>query len=184
MCTKPTLVWFKHSGGDPHASAQSASVILADPNTDVFQHLIKTYQGVADKYIESYLWVKKCIEKGSLVYTPLVYKNPGGRRPGEEYVSPAIRSLFHKPIINFARRTQFTEQDEQHLCNWIAAKIPYKETGGRTGNRLYQQLCDLVSTKPPASFRTGFSSVCILPERGPRICMGCSSYLAILEREV
>ncbi|KAF8807554.1 hypothetical protein BYT27DRAFT_7189632 [Phlegmacium glaucopus] len=113
-----------HSGGDPHASAQSARVILADPNTDVFQHLIKTYQGVADKYIESYLWVKKCIEKGTVVYTPLVYKNPGGRRPGEE-------------------RTQFTEQDENNLCDWIAAKIPYKETGGRTGNRLYQQLCDL-----------------------------------------
>ncbi|KDR85148.1 hypothetical protein GALMADRAFT_233800 [Galerina marginata CBS 339.88] len=113
-----------HSGGDPHASAQSARVILADPNTDVFHHLVKTYQGVPDKYIESYLWVKKCIEKGSVVYTPLVYKNPGGRRPGEE-------------------RTQFTEEDEEHLCNWIAAKIPYKETGGRTGNRLYQQLCDL-----------------------------------------
>ena len=39
---------------------------------------------------------------------------------------------------------QFTEEDEEHLCSWIAAKIPYKETGGRTGNRLYQQLCDLV----------------------------------------
>lgn len=23
-------------------------------------------------------------------------------------------------------------------------KIPFKETGGRTGNRLYQQLCDMV----------------------------------------
>ncbi|KAH9486777.1 hypothetical protein JR316_0000842 [Psilocybe cubensis] len=115
-----------HSGGDPQASAQSARVILADPNTEVFQHLVKTYQGVSDKYIESYLWVKKCIEKGSVVFTPLVYKNPGGRRPGEE-------------------RTQFTDQDEEHLCNWIAAKIPYKETGGRTGNRLYQQLCDLSS---------------------------------------
>ncbi|KAF9480076.1 hypothetical protein BDN70DRAFT_878123 [Pholiota conissans] len=113
-----------HSGGDAMASAQSARVILADPNTEVFHHLVKTYQGVADKYIESYLWVKKCIEKGAVVYTPLVYKNPGGRRAGEE-------------------RTQFTEQDEEHLCNWIAAKIPYKETGGRTGNRLYQQLCDL-----------------------------------------
>ena len=33
-----------------------------------------------------------------------------------------------------------------HLCNWIASKIPFKETGGRTGNRLYQQLCDMVST--------------------------------------
>ncbi|KIJ68276.1 hypothetical protein HYDPIDRAFT_106448 [Hydnomerulius pinastri MD-312] len=113
-----------HSGGDPTASPQSARVILADPNTEVFQHLVKSYQGVPDKYIESYLWVKKCVEKGALVYTPLVYKNPGGRRPGEE-------------------RTQFSEEDEERLCQWIATKIPYKETGGRTGNRLYQQLCEM-----------------------------------------
>lgn len=63
--------------------------------------------------------------------------------------------MTNKP---FARRTQFTEQDEQHLCNWIAAKIPYKETGGRTGNRLYQQLCDLVSPKLPANFHIGFTA--------------------------
>ncbi|KAF8272888.1 hypothetical protein EI94DRAFT_1716959 [Lactarius quietus] len=115
-----------HSGGDATASAQTARVILADPNTEIFQHLVKNYQGVPGKYVESYLWVKKCIEKGTVVYTPLVYKNPGGRRPGEE-------------------RTQFTEEDEERLCNWIAAKIPYKETGGRTGNRLYQQLCDMAN---------------------------------------
>ncbi|KAI0824274.1 hypothetical protein BC628DRAFT_1339733 [Trametes gibbosa] len=115
-----------HSGGDPTASAQSARVILADPNTDIFNHLVKTYQGEAEKYVESYLWVKKCIEKGQVIYTPVVYKNPGGRRPGEE-------------------RTQFTQEDEKHLCDWIAAKIPYKETGGRTGNRLYQQLCEMSS---------------------------------------
>ncbi len=54
-------------------------------------------------------------------------------------------------MANFRdRRTQFTEQDEEHLCNWIAAKIPYKETGGRTGNRLYQQLCEMVSDSPEA----------------------------------
>lgn len=47
--------------------------------------MVKVYQGIPDKYIESYLWVKKCVEKGAVVYTPLVYKNPGGRRPGEEY---------------------------------------------------------------------------------------------------
>ncbi|KAF9056321.1 hypothetical protein BJ165DRAFT_1432603 [Panaeolus papilionaceus] len=123
-----------HSGGDPHASAQSARVILADPNTEAFHHLVKTYQTIPDKYVESYLWVKKSIEKGVVVYTPLVYKNPGGRRPGEE-------------------RTHFTEDDEEHLCNWIAAKIPYKETGGRTGNRLYQQLCDL-STDPDYAWVT------------------------------
>jgi len=61
-------------------------VILADPNTEIFQHLVKNYQGVPGKYVESYLWVKKCVEKGVVVYTPLVYKNPGGRRPGEECV--------------------------------------------------------------------------------------------------
>ncbi|EMD41779.1 hypothetical protein CERSUDRAFT_102174 [Gelatoporia subvermispora B] len=115
-----------HSGGDPTASAQSARVVLADPNTEVFQHLVKTYQGEPDKYVESYLWVKKCIEKGQVIYTPVVYKNPGGRRPGEE-------------------RTQFTGEDEENLCQWIAAKIPYKETGGRTGNRLYQQLCEMAT---------------------------------------
>ena len=86
----------KHSGGDPTASAQSAGVILADPNTEVFNHLVKMYQGVQDKYVESYLWVKKCVEKGAIVYTPLVYKNPGGRRPGEEYV-PSSTSP-HEPL--------------------------------------------------------------------------------------
>ena len=70
---------------------QSATVILADPNTDIFGHLVKTYQGVSDTYIESYLWVKKCIEKGQVVYTPLVYKNPGGRRPGEEYAMRILK---------------------------------------------------------------------------------------------
>lgn len=112
-----------HSGGDPNASAQFARVILADPNTDVFHHLVKSYQGVPDKYVESYLWVKKCIERGQVSFTPLVYKNPGGRRAGEE-------------------RTQFSEEDEIRLCRWIAEKIPYKETGGRTGNRLYMQLVE------------------------------------------
>ncbi|KAI0348637.1 hypothetical protein BDW22DRAFT_1350886 [Trametopsis cervina] len=113
-----------HSGGDPLASAQNAQVILADPNTEIFQKLVKTYQSQPDKYIESYLWVKQCVEQGQVSYTPVVYKNPGGRRAGEE-------------------RTQFTEEDEMHLCNWIAMKIPFKETGGRTGNRLYQQLLEM-----------------------------------------
>jgi len=134
----------QHSGGDPSASAQTARVILADPNTEIFQHLVKSYQGVPGKYVESYLWVKKSVEKGTVVYTPLVYKNPGGRRPGEEYARYPVSPMRKTYIDVILRRTQFTEEDEEHLCNWIAAKIPYKETGGRTGNRLYQQLCDMV----------------------------------------
>ena len=65
---------------------------------------------------------KKCIEKGSVIYTPVVYKNPGGRRPGEEYVHPP--SYINPFDLTRHRRTQFTEQDEENLCNWIAAKIP------------------------------------------------------------
>ena len=80
------LTTFQHSGGNPHATQAAARVILADPNTEVFQGLVKAYQGDPSKYIESYLWVKKCIDRGAVAFTPLVYKNPGGRRPGEEYV--------------------------------------------------------------------------------------------------
>lgn len=61
-------------------------------------------------------------------------------------------------LSSLNRRTQFTEEDEQNLCNWIAAKIPYKETGGRTGNRLYQQLCELVSVMDIRESRTEFTS--------------------------
>ncbi|KAJ7835172.1 hypothetical protein B0H14DRAFT_2280834, partial [Mycena olivaceomarginata] len=56
-----------HSGGDPRGSAQSARVILVDPNTDVFHRLIQAYQGVPEKHIESYLWVKKCVDKGAVL---------------------------------------------------------------------------------------------------------------------
>lgn len=52
----------------------------------MFNHLVKAYQNEPGKYIESHLWVQKCIDRGSVVFTPVVYKNPGGRRAGEEYV--------------------------------------------------------------------------------------------------
>lgn len=103
-----------------------------------------------------------------MVYTPLVYKNPGGRRPGEESVNLAHLNLC-TATDDCDRRTQFTDQDENNLCNWIAAKIPYKETGGRTGNRLYQQLCDLVSLSHPT--KTHNDNVCDIEWR-PRICLG------------
>jgi len=76
----------QHSGGDPTATPQKAKVVLADPDTDIFQHLCKIYQGVPNKHVESYLWVKHCIDADEVNYTPLTFKNPGGRRAGEEYV--------------------------------------------------------------------------------------------------
>jgi hypothetical protein len=38
----------------------------------------------------------------------------------------------------------FTNEDDDNLCQWIATKIPYKNSGGRTGNKVYQQLLEKV----------------------------------------
>ncbi|KAJ3895070.1 hypothetical protein GG344DRAFT_86141 [Lentinula edodes] len=123
-----------YCAGFPYASLESARVIIADSKTDVFNALVKHYQLTPHKYIESLEWVDRCIERQGVSFTPHVFKNPGGRRAGEE-------------------RTQFTEEDEQKLCEWIAAKIPFKSTGGRTGNKLYQQLCEM-SNHPEYSWVT------------------------------
>lgn len=138
------FTFIQHSGGDPNASEQDANVILADRDTDVFSNLVKQYQQDREKYIESHLWVKKCIDRGIFVYTPTVYKNPGGRRAGDEYVRP-FRNVLHS-LKDSSRRTSFTEDDEANLCGWIASVIPYKEAGGRTGNKIYQELVSRVSS--------------------------------------
>jgi len=48
--------------------------------------LVKEYESSPGKYIEHFEWISKCIAAGRVAYTPSVYKNPGGRRPGEEWV--------------------------------------------------------------------------------------------------
>ncbi|KAK1223818.1 hypothetical protein PQX77_013342 [Marasmius sp. AFHP31] len=113
-----------YAGGNPFSTLQDARVIIADSKTPVFATLVKLTHHSPNKYVESLEWVNRCLEKESVSFTPHVYKNPGGRRAGEE-------------------RTQFNDEDERKLCEWIALKIPYKETGGRTGNKLYMQLCEM-----------------------------------------
>ncbi|KAF7320262.1 Myb-DNA-bind-2 domain-containing protein [Mycena kentingensis (nom. inval.)] len=112
-----------HSGGDPTATIHSAHVILADVHTEVWKSLVAKYQLEPNKHIEPYEWVKRCVDNGAMVHLEPVYKNPGGRKAGEE-------------------RTNFSEEDESNLIRWIAEKIPFKDAGGRTGNKLYQQLVD------------------------------------------
>lgn len=41
-------------------------------------------------------------------------------------------------------RISYTDDDDEHLCHWVAQKIPYKDQGGRTGNVIWQQLAELV----------------------------------------
>jgi len=113
-----------HSGGEVVAAEKSARVIVAIRDTQPFIKLVELYRDRSDVYVESTAWVMKCVEKDELVFTPMMYRNPGGRRAGSV-------------------RTDFTDDDEAKLAQWIALKLPYKETGGRTGNRLYQQLYDM-----------------------------------------
>lgn len=36
----------------------------------------------------------------------------------------------------------YTEEDEEHLIQWLAIRMPHKEDGGRAGNLEWQQLCE------------------------------------------
>lgn len=121
----------QHSGGDPSASAQSAKVILADPNTEVFNHLVKAYQNEPGKYIESHLWVQKCIDRGSVVFTPVVYKNPGGRRAGEEYVGFPL-SVYDQPLT--IRLESGVRTSPKKMKSTYAAGSPPKSRSRRQGD--------------------------------------------------
>jgi hypothetical protein len=72
----------QHSGGDPTVEQADAAVILADPDTPVFQQLIQEHKDA--KHIESFLWVKRSIDLGVANFSLHTYRNLGGRRPGEE----------------------------------------------------------------------------------------------------
>ena len=77
-------------------SEEAARVILADYETTVFMQLVKEYESSPDKYVEHFEWIGKCVAAGRVSYTPSVYKNPGGRRPGEE-CAPLFLN-FHSPL--------------------------------------------------------------------------------------
>lgn len=136
------IQFLKHSGGDPTESEEEADVILADPETDIFKQLVKKYQADSNKHIESHTWINSCIDRGICVHSASTYKNPGGRRAGDELVEPPLIMRMRIHII--FRRTAFSDEDEINLCQWIATVIPYKESGGRTGNKIYQELCSHV----------------------------------------
>ncbi|EJD04188.1 uncharacterized protein FOMMEDRAFT_82819, partial [Fomitiporia mediterranea MF3/22] len=108
-------------GGDPDVSADEASVIVASEDRDVFKTMRKNFQDSEDKFVENLKWLDICIGQQIYYNTPTSTRNPGGRRTGEE-------------------RMPFTEEDEANLCNWIATVIPFKESGGRTGNKIYMEL--------------------------------------------
>jgi hypothetical protein len=141
----------QQAGGDPHASEQDAFVVLAEPTSDSWQRLDKLFRDEPHRHLESWLWVKKSIDRGSAIFTPVVYKNPGGRPMGGAYVfhftheETSCHDIgLNLMKINIRRRVEFTEADDYHLAEWIAEKIPDNQRGGRVGKILYQELCAMV----------------------------------------
>lgn len=55
-------------------------------------------------------------------------------------INPAL--LNQRPYS----RTEFTEDDDEHLCQYIADILPEKGEGGRTGHFIYTDLMRRVST--------------------------------------
>lgn len=169
----------QHSGGDPSASAQTARVILADPNTEIFQHLVKSYQGVPGKYVESYLWVKKCVEKGAVVYTPLVYKNPGGRRPGEEYARYPVSPVRRRVLTSFPGEHNSRKKTRNTSA---IGSLPRSLTRRRAVG---------LATDSTSNFVTWYVTLlCFLVLRPsetnlgkrPGVCVGHPSHMAVLAR--
>ncbi|KAL5495489.1 DLD2 [Sanghuangporus weigelae] len=112
-------------GGNPNASFDEATVILASKDTEAYKTLRKDFQGREAKFVESLQWLDTCIEQQLYHNSPNPVRNPGGRRAGDE-------------------RMPFTEEDEANLCKWIASVIPNKHQGGRTGNKIYMELVSRV----------------------------------------
>ncbi|KAF8529674.1 hypothetical protein BU17DRAFT_8045, partial [Hysterangium stoloniferum] len=116
-----------HSGG--RVVNGFADVVVADEDWPGFQSLVERFDHYQNKYVEGIPWVEECIESGVYRNTPVVKKNFGGRIAG-------------------SRRTDFTVEDDQYLAGYIAARLPDQTMRGRTGNKLYQDLCSKLDLYP------------------------------------
>ncbi|KAI0806737.1 hypothetical protein C8Q74DRAFT_1224088 [Fomes fomentarius] len=88
--------------------------------------LKERYALVKHRYAEMPTFVKKCIKKRKYEHeTQVIVKPMGGRAPGTS-------------------RQEYTPEDDKHLVEYLAMAIPDPNQGGRSGNRVWQQLvaCD------------------------------------------
>ncbi|KAH9961016.1 hypothetical protein BC827DRAFT_349894 [Russula dissimulans] len=66
-------------------------------------------------------FVDRCVDSRRFQLAPIAEKGVPGRRLA-------------------SRRVEFTKDDDEHLCQYIAQVLPYKEDGGRTGHFIYVDL--------------------------------------------
>ncbi|KAI9436177.1 hypothetical protein H4582DRAFT_1964883 [Lactarius indigo] len=107
-------------GGQVTNDETTADVILTR-SRDVYRSLKDRYAISRKTHVRISGFVDRCIYADRFVLVPTPGKGVPGRIPG-------------------ARRTEFTEDDDEHLCQYIAEILPEKNEGGRTGHFIYTDL--------------------------------------------
>ena len=74
----------QHSGGRVVLDEASADVVISDKEEENFVNIVKHFSTSPQVHVEDHLWVKNCIDRGICVFSGIVWKNPGGRRAGNE----------------------------------------------------------------------------------------------------
>ncbi|KAH8980387.1 hypothetical protein EDB86DRAFT_2980409 [Lactarius hatsudake] len=141
-------------GGQVTDDETTADVILTR-SRDVYRSLKDRYAISRKTHVRVSGFVDRCIYAHRFVLVPTPGKGVPGRIPG-------------------ARRTEFTEDDDEYLCQYIAEILPEKSEGGRTDQfgqytwaqrhtkdawreryrknwfRLDQRIAEIVEENPPA----------------------------------
>ncbi|KAH9021601.1 hypothetical protein EDB84DRAFT_527255 [Lactarius hengduanensis] len=107
-------------GGQVTDDETTADVILTR-SRDVYRSLKDRYAISRKTHVRVSGFVDRCIYAHRFVLVPTPGKGVPGRIPG-------------------ARRTEFTEDDDEYLCQYIAEILPEKSEGGRTGHFIYTDL--------------------------------------------
>jgi hypothetical protein len=63
----------------------------------------------------------------------------------QTYVTVSTLIISSSPLTYEHSRTEFTDDDDDHLCQYIAEVLPEKDEGGRTGHFIYVDLMRRVS---------------------------------------
>ncbi|KAF8528174.1 hypothetical protein BU17DRAFT_81409 [Hysterangium stoloniferum] len=107
------------TGGDPEADLDDARVIICRADHPSFKALEHKYDHDRYKWVEPPSWVDICISGNKYEHVP---RDEAGRR------------------TSYAR-IPFTEEDDQNIVNYLTLRIPFKETGGRSGFNVWKELC-------------------------------------------
>ncbi|EIW60963.1 uncharacterized protein TRAVEDRAFT_46200 [Trametes versicolor FP-101664 SS1] len=109
------------NGGFICKSEADADTIIVNPVQ--VKALKDKYDFEHNIYVEPPSFVELCIHRGVYTHDRVLKKPLGGRPPK-------------------GARTPFTDEDDQHLCEFLARRIPDKEAGGRNGRNTYIELVE------------------------------------------